>query len=109
MGWRQKYETDAVAKGEELEMTKMKLTARLTEAEAAIDNLNAKLNQVEKAKAKIASESSDMANSLDQAQVLNAAMDRKAKYRKVAGALGDAEASADANEQAMAMRKARAK
>merc|ERR1719357_696029 len=30
-------------------MTKMKLTARLTEAEAAIDNLNAKLNQVEKA------------------------------------------------------------
>merc|ERR1712037_122337 len=29
-----------------------------------------------------------------------------AKYRKVAGALGDAEASADANEQAMAMRKA---
>merc|ERR1712088_111647 len=34
-----------VAKGEELEMTKMKLTARLTEAEAAIDNLNAKLNQ----------------------------------------------------------------
>merc|ERR1719339_662908 len=48
--WRQKYETDAVAKGEELEMTKMKLTARLTEAEAAIDNLNAKLNQVGKAK-----------------------------------------------------------
>merc|ERR1711981_1207570 len=32
-----------------------------------------------------------------------------AKYRKVAGALGDAEASADANEQAMAMRKARAR
>merc|ERR1719339_103304 len=32
-----------------------------------------------------------------------------AKFRKVAGALGDAEASADANEQAMAMRKARAK
>merc|ERR1712200_25201 len=48
--WRQKYEVDAVAKGEELEMTKMKLTARLTEAEAAIDNLNAKLNQVRKAK-----------------------------------------------------------
>merc|ERR1712141_573486 len=72
--------------GEELEMTKMKLTARLTEAEAAIDNLNAKLSQVEKAKAKIAGESSDMANSLDQAQVLNAAMDRKAKqFDKVIG------------------------
>merc|ERR1712114_154465 len=34
--WRQKYEIDAVAKSEELEMTKMKLNARLTEAEAAI-------------------------------------------------------------------------
>merc|ERR1711936_1565012 len=84
--WRQKYETDAVAKGEELEMTKMKLTARLTEAEAAIDNLNAKLSQVEKAKAKIDGEISDMTNSLDQAQVLNAAMDRKAKqFDKVIG------------------------
>merc|ERR1712060_699924 len=50
------------------------------------DNLNAKLSQVEKAKAKIAGESSDMANSLDQAQVLNAAMDRKAKqFDKVIG------------------------
>merc|ERR1712222_108825 len=84
--WRQKYETDAVAKGEELEMTKMKLTARLTEAEAAIDNLNAKLNQVEKAKGKIGSEISEMSSSLDQAQVLNAAMERKAKqFDKVIG------------------------
>merc|ERR1719239_1835656 len=84
--WRQKYETDAVAKGEELEMTKMKLTARLTEAEAAIDNLNAKLNQVEKAKGKIGSEISEMYSSLDQAQVLNAAMERKAKqFDKVIG------------------------
>merc|ERR1712121_201858 len=84
--WRQKYEVDAVAKGEELEMTKMKLTARLTEAEAAIDNLNAKLNQVEKAKAKVAAEISEMTSSLDQAQVLNAAMDRKAKkFDKVIG------------------------
>merc|ERR1712106_253363 len=84
--WRQKYETDAVAKGEELEMTRMKLTARLTEAEAAIDNLNAKLNQVEKAKGKVASEITEMSSSLDQAQVLNAAMERKAKqFDKVIG------------------------
>merc|ERR1711973_861625 len=32
-----------------------------------------------------------------------------AKYRKVAGALGDAEAVADENEQALAMKKARAR
>merc|ERR1712080_46654 len=84
--WRQKYEIDAVAKSEELEMTKMKLNARLTEAEAAIDNLNANLAQVEKAKAKIAGETNEMTNALDQAHVLNAAMDRKAKqFDKVIG------------------------
>merc|ERR1712106_476500 len=76
---RQKYEVEAVAKGEELEMTKMKLTARNTEAEATIDNLNAKLTQVEKAKGKIQGEINEMTASLDQAQVINAAMERKAK------------------------------
>merc|ERR1712127_1081700 len=77
--WRQKYEVDCVAKGEELEMTRMKLTARLTEAEASIDNLSAKLAQIEKAKAKVGGEIAEMSNALDQAQVLNAAMERKAK------------------------------
>merc|ERR1719282_760388 len=72
---RQKYETDAVAKAEELEMTNMKLSARNTEAEAAIDNLNAKLAQIEKVQTEI----TEMATNLDQAQVVNAAMERKAK------------------------------
>ena len=76
---RQKYEVEAVAKGEELEMTKMKLTARNTEAEATIDNLSAKLTQVEKAKGKIQGEINEMTASLDQAQVVNATMERKAK------------------------------
>merc|ERR1719187_2112425 len=78
--WRQKYETDAVAKAEELEMTKMKLTARFTEAEAAIDNLQGKLAQIEKAKAKIQGEIAEMTSVLDQAVTLNAAMERKAKH-----------------------------
>merc|ERR1719209_254999 len=76
---RQKYEIEAVAKGEELEMTKMKLAARNPEAEATVDNLNAKLVQIEKAKSKIQGEINEMTASLDQAQVINAAMERKAK------------------------------
>merc|ERR1719466_66858 len=76
---RQKYETDAVAKGEELEMTRMKLTARNTEAEATVDNLQAKLAQIGKAKEKVAQEFNEMSTNLDQAQVINAAMERKAK------------------------------
>merc|ERR1712045_709371 len=51
--WRQKYETEAVAKAEELEMTKMKLMARLTEAESMIENLNNKLDQVQQMHAKM--------------------------------------------------------
>merc|ERR1712002_242728 len=77
--WRAKYENDAVAKAEELEMTKMKLVARLTEAEGTIQNLSAKLGQVEKSKSKMQSELDNMVANLDQAQVLNSAMERKAK------------------------------
>jgi len=77
--WRQKYETDAVAKAEELEMTKMKLQARLTEAESTIENLNAKLHQIERAKQKLQAEINEMSVSLDQAQVLNNQMEKKAR------------------------------
>merc|ERR1719383_1390464 len=84
--WRAKYETEAVAKAEELEMTKMKLVARLTEAEGTIQNLQAKLHQVDKSKSKLQAELDETANALDQAQVLNAAMERKAKqFDKVIG------------------------
>jgi len=84
--WRAKYENDAVAKAEELEMTKMKLVARLTEAEGSTQNLNAKLAQVEKSRAKMQAELDEMVSNLDQAQVLNSAMERKAKqFDKVIG------------------------
>merc|ERR1711953_589562 len=49
--WRSKYETEGLAKAEEIEMTKMKLQARLTESQGTIEQLNAKLGQLEKAKA----------------------------------------------------------
>merc|ERR1712223_2231358 len=71
--WRQKYETEAVAKAEELEMTKMKLMARLTEAESMIENLNSKLHQVEKSKAKVDSLTRDLDNS--QKETRNASSD----------------------------------
>merc|ERR1712088_1160785 len=70
--WRQKYETEAVAKAEELEMTKMKLMARLTEAESMIENLNNKLHQVEKSKAKVAADMDEMNIALDHAQQMHA-------------------------------------
>ena len=77
--WRQKYEIDGLAKAEELEMAKMKLQARLSESQAVIEQLTLKLAQLEKAKAKAAADAADMAQQLDQAQILNAAMEKKAK------------------------------
>merc|ERR1712021_30595 len=74
------------AKAEELEMTNMKLKARLTEADAAVDNLQAKFSQIEKARGKISGEIGEMTTVLDQAQTLFAAMERKAKnFDKVIG------------------------
>merc|ERR1712062_603574 len=61
------------------EMSKMKLQARLTEAESTVDNLNMKLAQIEKAKAKLQSEIEEMNINLDQAQILNNSMGKKAK------------------------------
>merc|ERR1711936_1048076 len=75
--WRQKYEIDGMAKAEELEMARLKLQARLSESQATIEQLQLKLAQMEKAKA--AADAADMAQQLDQAQIMNSAMEKKAK------------------------------
>ena len=84
--WRQKYEMDAVARAEELEMGRMKLQARLSESEMAITNLQLKLSQIEKTKAKTQSELEDMVANLDQAQIMQHTMEKRAKqFDKVCG------------------------
>merc|ERR1712223_319623 len=77
--WRSKYETEGIAKAEDIEMNKLKLQARLTEAQGTIEQLTLKAAQVEKAKAKVAADIEDMAAQADQAQLLNASMEKKAK------------------------------
>merc|ERR1719323_2008379 len=84
--WRQKYESDCLAKAEDLEMTKMKLQARLTEASGTLEQMNAKLGQLEKAKAKLQAEIDAMAAQTDQAHILNSSMEKKAKqFDKIVG------------------------
>jgi len=77
--WRQKYEIDGIGKAEELEMSRLKLQARLSESQATIEQLSLKLQQLEKAKSKLAADAQEMSIQLDQAQILNAAMEKKAK------------------------------
>merc|ERR1719290_571693 len=64
--WRTRYEKDGVGKAEELEMSRLKMQARLSEAESTVGQLNSKLAQVEKAKAKLQSELDGMGVQLDQ-------------------------------------------
>merc|ERR1711936_234256 len=59
--WRSKYENEAVAKAEDLEMTKLKLQARLSEAESTTEQLNGKLRQLDNAKNKIQGEINEVA------------------------------------------------
>ena len=77
--WKAKYETDAVGKAEELEMSKLKMQGRLSEAESTINQLGSKLGQLEKNKQKLQSELDIMSVQLDQAQILNSSMEKKTK------------------------------
>merc|ERR1712184_39722 len=84
--WRQKYESEGLAKAEDLEMQKMKLQARLTEAQGTLEQMNAKLGQIEKAKAKLQAEIDQMTAQTDQAHILNSSMEKKAKqFDKIVG------------------------
>ena len=76
---RVRYEKEGVAKAEELEMAKLKMQARLTEAISTADQLAAKLAQIEKARGKLAADLEAQTQALDQAQILNGAMEKKAK------------------------------
>merc|ERR1711881_257724 len=73
------FESEGLAKAEELEMSKMKLQARLSEAQGTIEQLNAKLGQLDRSKAKIQQDIDEMAAQADQAHILNSSMEKKAK------------------------------
>merc|ERR1719282_1878204 len=77
--WRQKYEIDGMAKAEKLAMAQLKLQARLSESQNMIDQLQMKLSQLEKNKGKLQADAQEMTVQLDQAQILNANMEKKAK------------------------------
>merc|ERR1719365_290865 len=77
--WRQKFEIEGMGKAEELEMSSLKLQAHLSESLALIEQLQTKLAQLEKVKTKLTSDCSEMGLQLDQAQILNQNMEKKAK------------------------------
>uniref|UniRef100_A0A1W7RA59 Myosin heavy chain, muscle n=1 Tax=Hadrurus spadix TaxID=141984 RepID=A0A1W7RA59_9SCOR len=77
--WRSKYESEGLARLEELEETKRKLDARLGEAMETIDQLNAKCNALDKAKSRLQGEVEDMTIEVERANSLAASLEKKQK------------------------------
>ncbi|XP_064079387.1 myosin heavy chain, muscle-like [Macrobrachium nipponense] len=77
--WRAKYESEGVARAEELEAARIKLTARLEDAEEQIEQLNVKNMQLEKTKQRVCTELEDMQIAVDRAQTLANAAEKKQK------------------------------
>jgi len=66
--WRAKYESEGVVRSEELEASRLKLAARLEEAEQQIEQLNVKNISLDKTKARICSELETMQVETEKAQ-----------------------------------------
>merc|ERR1719259_235609 len=54
--WKSRYETEGMARVEELEGGRSKLQARIVEAEENVDSLQTKIANIEKSKARLASD-----------------------------------------------------
>merc|ERR1712008_637230 len=84
--WRQKFETEGLARAEEIEMTTLKLQARLSECQNVIEQLQLKVAQIDKAKGKLQADIDTMAAQADAAHLLNSSMEKKAKqFDKIVG------------------------
>ncbi|XP_075220629.1 myosin heavy chain isoform X32 [Lycorma delicatula] len=77
--WRTKYESEGVARAEELEEAKRKLQARLAEAEETIESLNQKVVALEKTKQRLSTEVEDLQLEVDRATAIANAAEKKAK------------------------------
>ncbi|XP_063590057.1 myosin heavy chain, muscle-like [Penaeus indicus] len=75
--WRSKYESEGIARAEELEAARMKLAARLEEAEAQIDSLNVRNLHLEKTKVRASAELEDLQAAAERAQALASAAEKK--------------------------------
>ncbi|XP_046620897.1 myosin heavy chain, muscle isoform X5 [Neodiprion virginianus] len=84
--WRTKYESEGVARAEELEEAKRKLQARLAEAEETIESLNQKVIALEKTKQRLATEVEDLQLEVDRATAIANAAEKKQKaFDKIIG------------------------
>ena len=75
--WRNKYETDAIQRTEELEEAKKKLAGRLQEAEESVEAAQAKCATLEKTKHRLCGDIEDLTGDLERANQNAAILDKK--------------------------------
>ncbi|XP_074602160.1 myosin heavy chain isoform X13 [Brevipalpus obovatus] len=78
--WRTKFESEGLARLEELEESKKKLQLKLQEAEEHIEQLNAKTSGLEKTKQRLQGEIEDMSIEVEKANSLAASLEKKQKH-----------------------------
>merc|ERR1712072_640719 len=84
--WRSKYETEGLGHVEELEAGRAKLSARLNEAEEAIDTLNQKVASTEKTKHRLETELEDLQLEYERVHAAAIITERRGKnFDKVVG------------------------
>lgn len=77
--WRNKYETEGVARAQELEVSRQKLACRLEEAEVQVETLHAKNAELERVRQRTAAELVQMQGELESTRDLAAAAEEKQK------------------------------
>merc|ERR1711913_50444 len=84
--YRAKYESDGIARAEELEAARLKLSARLEEAEQQIEQLTMKNINLEKLKERQTAELEGMSAETERAQIAASNAEKKQKmFEKVVG------------------------
>ncbi|KAI2797772.1 TRAFAC class myosin-kinesin ATPase super [Blomia tropicalis] len=77
--WRTKFESEGLARLEELEEAKKKLGVKLQEADEHIEQLNGKMSGLEKTKQRLTGEIEDMSIEVERANALAATLEKKQK------------------------------
>ncbi|OQR72717.1 myosin heavy chain [Tropilaelaps mercedesae] len=77
--WRSKYESEGLARLEELEESRKRLQIKLQGAEEIIEGLNAKVSGLEKTKSHLQGELDDMHAEVDRAQQLASQLEKRQK------------------------------
>lgn len=84
--WRSKYENEGVARAEELEAARLKLSCRLDESEAQMEQMKVKTINLEKTKQRAVAELEEMQVQVERAQTMAASAEKKQRnFDKILG------------------------